>query len=141
MRNIYALLLVGLIIVGCTPGGGSNIKPRTSTHDAAMTNLNLGFEYMRRGEYESALEKLNRAYYFDPDYYATHNAYGLLYQRLGNQKKAEEHFKRAIDLFPTDGATRNYYGQFLCQNKSFDKAEEQFIEATKNPLYETPEIL
>ena len=140
MRAIYLFLLAGLIISGCTPGSNSNLKPRTDTNQAAMTNLNLAVEYMRRGEYEAALEKLNRAYRYDPHYYATHNTYGLLYQRLGDAGKAEEHFKRAIDLFPTDGATHNYYGQFLCQNKRFDQAEEEFLKAAKNPLYETPEI-
>jgi len=142
MKIPKVLILSLTLVAGCAGGGGDdgNIKTRATTNDVAETNLDLGIEYMRRGDYETALEKLDRAYKADPGYYATHNAYGLLYQRLGKPQLAEKHFRRSLSLNGNDSLTRNNYGLFLCQNRRYDEAEEQFLKAANNPLYETPAV-
>ena len=138
------LVLLGTLLVclyGCNQtGGSSNIRPSVTTNDVASSNLNLAVEYLRRGDYETALEKLDRAYQADPGYYATHHTYALLYQQLGNNKKAEEYFKRALSLNSKDSLTMNNYGRFLCQAGRVKEAEEIFLKAADNPLYETPEV-
>ena len=141
MRNTLILTLGLVLLCGCatTPEDGG-LKTRATSNDVAETNLNLGIAYMQRGEYEKALEKLDRAYQADPKYYATHYAYGLLYQELGKPVQAEQHFKKALSLNPTDSATRNAYGQFLCLQGHYKKAEQLFNEAAQNPLYQTPEV-
>jgi len=141
MRCLLSYLLMLLLLAGCAGNpAGDNLKARNSSNAVAETNLNLGVAYMQRGEYEKALEKLDRAYKADPDYYATQNAYGLLYQELGKPKLADEHFRKALRLNSQDSGTRNNYGQFLCQQGHYQKAESMFEKAAQNPLYKTPAI-
>ncbi len=119
-------------------------NPQTSHKDqafnVAITNMNLGIEYMRQGAYESALEKLNRSILAKPDFAPSYNVLGLLHQRLGYPVKAEAYFKKSIKLDPSDSSTYNNYGLFLCNNDRLDEAETVFLTAANNPFYDTPEI-
>ena len=80
----------------------------------AATNLNLGIEYMKIGEYNLALEKLLRAKEAKSDYAPVYDALGLLYQKLGQADEAERNFQQAINLNSNSSITLNNYGQFLC---------------------------
>jgi len=141
MKYLFYVIICIAFISGCaTTDNSTGLRPRTGTNEAALANLNLGIEYMRTGSLESALERLNRAHQADPNYFATHNAYGLLYQRLGDNTLAERHFRRAIALNNNDSASKNNLGSFLCQNGRFKEAEDIFLSAAANPLYETPEV-
>lgn len=106
----------------------------------AEANLNLGIAYMQQGQYQQALDKLNRARIAQPDYSPTYNTLGVLYQHLGEYEEAEKYYKHAIKLNPMDSAALNNYGQFLCQQGRFEDAEKSFMESANNPLYPTPEI-
>ncbi len=106
----------------------------------AQTNLNLGIAYLRTGEFEKALENLQKARAADKNYTPIYNALGVLYQQLGNKVKAEEYYLHALGLNGSDSSTLNNYGQFLCQESRFDEAEVTFLKAANNPLYATPEI-
>ena len=67
----------------------------------AIANMNLGIEYMKQGEYEQALTKLNRSILAKPDFAPSYNVLGLLYQRLGETVEAERraggHFRGAYE--------------------------------------------
>jgi type IV pilus biogenesis/stability protein PilW len=132
------LLLFGLTACNLFAGNDA-LKVAEKGNDVARTNLNLGLTYMKRGEYEKSLEKLNRALEADPDYIPTHNALGLLYQTLGKPDISEQYFKKALSIHADDPHTLNNYGLFLCNNKRYTEAEESFRKAAANPLYETPE--
>ena len=141
MKRLVLVFLLTVLAGACNQfSAQDNIRPGTKTNDSARANLNLAIEYMRRGNYEAALSRLDRAYQADPRYYAVHNVYGLLYQQIKEDKKAHEHFKKALSLNKNDSQTMNNYARFLCQKGRLDKAETLFIRAADNPLYETPEI-
>jgi type IV pilus assembly protein PilF len=142
MKTLLILILNLALISGCASTGNSNsnLNAAQTTNDVASTNLNLAIEYMRAGNLQTALERMKRALEADPNYYATHSAFGLLYQRLGEPAQAERHFKRAITLNPGDSGSKNNYGLFLCQNNRFDEAEKVFLTAAANPLYDTPAL-
>lgn len=142
MKYLYILVLNLGLLSACSSSGGGNptLESKQGTNEVAMTNLNLGIEYMRAGNMDTALEKLNRAHEADPGYYGTHNALGLLYQRLGDPALAERHFKRAIALNNNDSLSKNNYASFLCQAGRYSEAEKTFLSAAANPLYETPEL-
>ncbi|MGY8815530.1 MAG: type IV pilus biogenesis/stability protein PilW [Gammaproteobacteria bacterium] len=141
MKLQILFLIFTILIAGCSSSANnSTLRPRESTNQIAITNLNLAIEYMRSGSMEIALEKLNRAYQADPQYYGTHNAYGLLYQRLGDPTLAEQHFKKAIELNINDSSGKNNYGSFLCLEGRYSEAEDIFLSAAANPLYLTPEV-
>lgn len=144
--SLYTLIIFVsvLILSACNQQIGStnnnNIRPSQTTNEVALSNLNLGVAYIKEGNYEKALEKLDKAREADPAYSPTYNVYGLLYQQLGQLDKAEDNFKRAIKLNSGDSSTLNNYGRFLCQQDRVDEAEKTFLRAADNPLYETPEI-
>ncbi len=141
IHQLISIICISLLLVACGPTyTRQSISPSTRSNAVAEANLNLGIEYMKRGHYEKALEKLKRAEIADPGYSATQNALGLLYQRLGELGQAEQYFKRAISLNPGDYLTLNNYGLFLCQSGRYAEAEETLLKAANNPLYETPEI-
>jgi len=117
-----------------------NIQTSHVTNDVAAANLNLGIVYLKQGEYQNALEKLEKAREADPNHPATYNVTGLLYQQINQPEKAEKNYKKALSLKSNDSSTLNNYGNFLCQQNRLEEAQETFLRAAENPLYQTPEI-
>lgn len=145
MRKIALTIILYFICLGLngcdqTTGKSESIRPTAGTNDIAQSNLNLGIAYLRTGEYEKALEKLQKAREADKNYPPIYNALGVLYQQLGDKVKAEAFFMQALDLNGSDSSALNNYGQFLCQESRFDEAEAAFLKAANNSLYATPEI-
>jgi len=143
IRQSFLVILTALWLCGCsqfTGSAGNTVSVSASTNEIAEANLNLGIAYLKRGEYEKALAKLNKALSSDPGYAPTYNALGLLYQRIGKPEQAEQYYKRAISISPNDSSTLNNYGQFLCHNNRYDEAQETFLSAANNPLYDSPEV-
>ena len=139
--DLFFCLLFMLMISACNEGGKKDgLRPSAGTNEAAAANLNLGIAYMQQGDYERALEKLDRAKAADPNFSGVYNAYGLLYQLIERNRDAEKNFKKALKLNPSDSSTKNNYGRFLCHIGRSKQAEEVLLEAADNPLYATPEI-
>jgi type IV pilus assembly protein PilF len=106
----------------------------------AAANINLGIEYMRRKEYDKAMEKLTVARKAAPKHAPVYNALGLLSQRMGDARDAERNFRHALRIDKNNSNIMNNYGQFLCTMNRHEEAERYFLDAALNPLYETPEI-
>jgi len=144
IRHIFLLITIASLLSACNPAvdpsSNQNIRPSRGTNDVATANLNLGIAYLKQGEYESALEKLERARAADPGYSGTYNVIGLLYQQIDQPEKAEKNFKKALSLNSNDSSTLNNYGNFLCQQNRLEEAQDTFLKAAENPLYQTPEI-
>jgi type IV pilus assembly protein PilF len=101
--------------------------------------VQLGIGYLQQNKLELASEKLSKAIKQNPDSASAHNAYAILQDRLKQYDLAEYHYKKATELDPKDSQAANNYGAFLCRNGRELEAEKYFIQATKNPLYKTPE--
>lgn len=141
-QNIFLVLIAVIILTACNQVGPSNqnIRPSQTTNEVAATNLDLGIAYLKQGDFNKALDKLEKARQADPGYSPTYNVLGLLYQQLGVFNKAEKYFKQALSLNSNDSSTLNNYGSFLCQQDRLEEAEKTFLRAVENPLYESPEI-
>jgi len=137
--SLRLCLVIGLmtILVGCAaPSMGTRpVADVASDPKAAELNMRLGINYMQRGDYEIALEKLQKALTQNPNLASAHNTIALLYQTLKQIDQAEYHFKQAITRQTNYSSAHNNYGVFLCQQGQFNEAEQQFLEAIKNPLY------
>ena len=118
----------------------TDTMPAPNPDKIAVTNLNVAVEYMREGNYEKALSRLERARDAKPDYAPVYDMLGLLYQQTGQLVDAEKNFKRALRLKRDNPGTLNNYGQFLCSQGREGEAEKYFLKATGDPLYKTPEI-
>ena len=128
------LLVIGL--AGCaSTTDGTRAEHVDRDAKAAEINMQLGLNYMQRGDYKVALDKLQRSLQQDPTLPSAHNTIAVLYQRLGEEDKAEHHFKQAVKRAPDYSEAQNNYGVFLCQQKRYKEAEQRFLEAIKNPLY------
>lgn len=138
--KIWMIVLLCLVLTACASTGSELGLPdqEAETVEGAVVNVKLATGYMQQGEYEVALEKLQRALQFDPDYATAHTVIGVLYTRIGEQELAGKHYKRAVELNPDDGGVLNNYGQYLCQVKRYEEAYPYFKRAIDQPFYHTP---
>jgi len=131
-RFLVLVLAIALSACAATP---EEEAAENRLKRAANANVQLGVDYMRRGELETAEGKLQKALEQDPDSVRAHDAIAVLYGRIDENELAEKHFKKALSLKPDDSRTQNNYGLYLCQTGHYARAEEQFITAADNQLY------
>ena len=132
----FALLIL-IFLVACS---STNEKSEDASRKAAETNAALGRNYMDRGQYEIALEKLKRAVANDKTYAPAHTLLGVLYETIGETEEAGKEYKLAVHYDPKDGDVNNNYGAFLCARGKPAEAEKYFLTAVKDPFYSTPAI-
>jgi type IV pilus assembly protein PilF len=108
---------------------------RIDNTEAAEAYTQLGVEYLREGNYEMSLTKLEKALSLDPDLPAAHDAIAVLYEKVGENELAEKHYKKSLSLKPDNARGHNNYGQFLCFQHKYEQAEKQFLLAANDPFY------
>ncbi|MGH8159995.1 MAG: type IV pilus biogenesis/stability protein PilW [Rhodanobacter sp.] len=108
--------------------------------DAARVHTELGQRYMANGDMQTALEKLNMALKFDPNYAPAHTVIAVLYERINNLPEAELHYRKAVELEPAKGDPNNNLGVFLCNNGKAAEAAGYFRKAVADPFYQTPDV-
>ena len=137
-RKCITGLLSALLLAGCAAVSDreKQLNSKENLAAAAEANAKLGIEYLREGNYELSLQKLEKALQLDPDLPAAHDAIAVLYERVGDTKKAEQHYKKSLRLQPDSARGHNNYGQFLCLQGRYAAAEEQFLAAANNPFYD-----
>lgn len=138
--TVAALLLALLLLAGCasTPSGDSNED--NERRRAAELNTQLGREYMTRGQYEVAMEKLKRAVASDDDYAPAHTMLAVLYETIGEDDNAGKHFEAAVRAAPDNGDVNNNYGAFLCRTGKPQRVDRYFLAALEDPFYQTPQV-
>lgn len=132
MRKLLVLGIIVLLLAGCTT---EKIIEPSDPKRASELNTQLGLGYLRSGQYERALGKLEKAIKYDPDNAKAYSYKAELHRRLGELDKAEEYYQKSLDLDPKDADTLNNYGVFLCDEKQYDKAYDHFEKIIKDPLY------
>lgn len=135
-RTVGIIALCTLWIAGC---GSSRTLSNKQREEAASYNLQLGIDYLQRGDLSQAKEKIERSLDQNPRNPQAYVAAGLLYDRIGQDDKADDHFNRAVDMDAENAAILNNYAQFLCRKGNRDKGEQLAIKAASDPLYKTPE--
>ena len=144
-RGLFACVLGASIVLlaGCGAGATGGVKREdaaTKRQEAARVHTDLGHQYLNQGKLELALEKLNKALSFDPDYADAHTVIAVLYEKIGDTAKAEEHYRRAAQLKPKGGSELNNYAAFLCKLGRYDEAQGYFQLALTDPFYKTPAV-
>jgi len=132
------LLSLSLTLVACV--SAPDEKSDGERRRAAETNTALGRQYMDRGEYEIALEKLKRAVAYDKTYAPAHTMLGILYETIGQTEEAGDEYRKAVQHDPKDGSVNNNYGAYLCGTGRQKEAERYFLVAVEDPFYDTPAI-
>jgi type IV pilus assembly protein PilF len=134
--RLTAMFLV-VFLAGCFTAPE---KSADENRKAAETNTSLGRQYMERGDYEIALEKLKRAVAYDKTYAPAHSMLAILYETIGDSKAAGEEYRKAVQFDPTDGDVNNNYGAYLCGTGRSMEALPYFETAVRDPFYRTPEV-
>lgn len=130
--KIRIAMLLALTLAACTTTETPPAGTKADMKEAARLNTDMGIEYLRKGQFDLALEKLQRAIEQDDELGSAHSAIALLYQRRGEPKLAGEHFREALALNADDPVTLNNFGAFLCGQGEIDDAEKVFLRAAKN---------
>lgn len=127
------------LLCACVSTAGPSMDENAAQR-AAKTNTELGRQYMARGDYEIAMEKLKRAIAQDKTYAPAHTVLAYLYERIGDDKMAAREYREALKYDPEDGSTNNNYGAFLCAEGKWREAEPYFERALDDPFYDTPAV-
>ena len=138
-RTLRLSLLLGLTLLLAACVSTPDVS-KAEKHKAAETNTALGRQYMERGQYEVALEKLKRAIAFDKTYAPAHTMLAILYETIGETEEAGKEYRKAVEYDPKDGDVNNNYGAYLCGLGRYNEAEPYFLAALKDPFYETPAV-
>ncbi|GAB4180834.1 MAG: PilW family type IVa pilus biogenesis/stability lipoprotein TapF [Wenzhouxiangellaceae bacterium] len=144
MTTVLRLILIISFAIALIACGGAtprdeDVGVSRGTNHGAQVNTQLGAAYLRRGQYEEALGKLNKALDYDPNYATAHTTLAILYEQIGEIDLAENHHRRATRLDPNNANAQNNFGAFLCKIGKYREAEKHFLAAAGNPFYQTPE--
>ncbi len=131
--TVIGLLFLALFSAGCTTV--ERVPKDFDAREAARENAEMGLKYFQIGEYEVALEKLQRALDFDDNYGPAHHYLALLYDHLEKYDDARDHFREAMVLSRDDTELQNSYGIFLCNQGEYRDAERQLLGVLENPVY------
>lgn len=134
----WLVVLAVFVLGGCVSAGGRNLKAPSDKEKAARIHTQLGQGYFRQGDLKTAMDKLQTALRFDPDYAPAHTVMGALYERLKQLPEAEKHYRRAVQIHPKDGSANNNFGVFLCREGKVAEAMPYFKKALADPFYDTP---
>ena len=143
-QNIRMLLAIcGPLFIAGFIGGCVTVNDEPVLKDdeeAALANTQLGANYLQRGMYEQAQEKLEKAVVQNPDLASAHAYLAVLYERIDQKELAGKHYRAAAKLKPRDPFILNTYGGYLCRTDKRRDGVESFLRAARNPIYQTPAV-
>lgn len=131
-----SVIVLAALLAACS---SQHQRPSGTGDSPAQINAKLGLQYMQQGNYDVALEKLQRALEQDPKLPSAHHYIAELYKTIKNNDLADEHYRKAISLTPNDPALQNNYGVFLCGREKYAEAEEHFLKAARMKDYQRPD--
>jgi len=134
LRLVLPLLAV-LMSAGCMSASGSR---DTDFKEAARLNTDAGAEYLRKGQFRDAKDKLDSAVKQDPSYYKAHWVMALLLEQIDRPAEADGYYKTAMRLQPEDPDIANTYAVYLCKSGKVDEALPLFEGLIRNKLYREP---
>ncbi len=102
---------------------------------AALTRIELGFNYLDSGDSANAKLNFERAMEFAPKLQQAHVAIAFYYQQVGEVGKAHKAYQLGISTANQRGDLHNNYGVFLCGLGQYDAAQTQFEQAVIQPGY------
>lgn len=135
------LLLIALLLTACVTETSGELRPQSppDLEEAAKINTQLGVDYARQGQFDTAEEKLRKAVEQNGSYAPAHTALAYVLAQRGDREGAERAYRRSLSLAPGDAATRNNFGVFLCNQGKPREADREFRAALADPNYATPE--
>jgi type IV pilus assembly protein PilF len=129
------LIITFLALQACVTTSDSHLTRNADPDTAVARYVELGFEYIKRDDFQRAQKHLLRALEIDEDSASANSAMGLIYSKQGEHKLAEESFEKAISSDSSYTRGRTYYAAFLFSRARFDEALQQFLRAAEDTQY------
>ena len=101
----------------------------------ASVHTQLAGEYLKRGQYNVAVQEVKEALSTSPRYAPAFGVLGLVYAELRDDAQATANFEQALNIAPADPDLNNNYGWYLCNHSRQKEGIQHFMTALKNPLY------
>ncbi len=133
LRAWFLPLCLLALLAGCAAGPGHQVDTRA----AAEANANLGIDFLRKGDNQRALSRLERALEYDDSNVTANWGLAVAYQRLGETRLARQYYETAIDIGARP-AIVNAYAVFLCEQGDTRRAIDYFEQAADDPRNASP---
>lgn len=145
MYRHFIIIAFILLVTACSQtgkNGGYREKDlqKVSESSPEMLNVKMGVGYYRRGDYDTAIEKLKTALRHNPKMAEAHSALAVVYSAMNARSDARRHYELSVKYAPNNPSVLNNYGTFLCQNGEYEKAVQYYRKSISNPFYKTPEM-
>jgi type IV pilus assembly protein PilF len=132
--KLIAVLFCALL-VGCVTTNSADMPK--SDEDAARLNMDLGISYMRQGELDQAMYKLQKSIDLEPDNATAHRMLGMIYERMDDINNAEKEYRLAVRQEPDDAEALNQLGSFVCMRGDVRESLKYYDRALKIPRYKS----
>lgn len=141
IRHLRILLLcIPLALAACVSSQSApQFGDKVDIKRAAQDNVTLAIEYLKQGDRNTAMEKVQKAIEQDPSNANAYTAEALIYNADGEPAKAQDAFKTAMRKSPDDPEVQNDYATFLCQTGKPKDSLDYFLKAANNAHYSTPD--
>jgi type IV pilus assembly protein PilF len=139
MKALFSTVtLLGFLLMAltaCVTETTGRLPTEAKPVEAADLNVQLGISYLRKGDWQSARIKLEKAIEQDPDNAMAHRALGFVYENLDDVDGAEQQYRRAVALNSGDPDALNSLAVFLCKDeRGRNEAMKLFDRALSIPL-------
>ncbi|WP_449371422.1 type IV pilus biogenesis/stability protein PilW [Thiomonas sp.] len=145
---VLALLMTGASLLGgCATqtqsaaemGSGAALSTQqTDVLKRVQVRLELAEGYYQRGQFQVALEEVNKALADKSDFVPAYTMRALIYTAMNDSAKAQANYREALRLAPTNPDALHNYGWFLCQQRRYPESFAQFDKALSIPNYRYP---
>ncbi len=121
IRFRYLVIFAATLLVSACATTPSDLPQKWETSKRAEAHVDLGLDYLRRGQFDVAREELDLAISIDPNSDSAHHGKGLLMAQTGYVEDAKKLFAKAVSLNSSNFLAANDYGIYLCRNGDFDR--------------------
>ena len=118
-RNIVSIAFT-LLIAACT-STPPDLPKKWETSKRAEAHVELGLDYLRRGQFDVAAEEFDLAISIDPNSDTAYHGKGLLMAQTGYTEDAKKLLSKAVSLNKSNYLAANDYGIYLCRNGDSDR--------------------
>lgn len=138
-RELLSLFYFSLAEIAVDAGNKTSgeyyyLKAEEFGGDMATTQNNLAISYIKKENYQEAIDHCKKAVVIEPRYADAYNNLGISFYKLGDFKQAETYYLKAIETAPRDTYLYNL-GQLYRDAKKPDGALEVYRRALQiNPF-------
>lgn len=145
MYRHFLIIILILSVTACSQTGKKasyreKDLQKVSENSPEMINVKMGVGYYKRGDYDTAIEKLKTALRHNPKMAEAHSTLAVVYSAMNARADARRHYELSVKYAPNNPSVLNNYGTFLCRNGEYEKAVQYYRKSISNPFYKNPEM-